>query len=142
MVKTVIYLHPYDNNHFCYTIADKINAPIIYIHAKNALIEFDNYDIVGFGVGINTGKNYSQIINFVEKLPNVQNKKAFIFSTNGISSEKRMTKEYKVLLDLLGNKEFSILNNFNADGFNMSSILKCIYEINSENSNFENCDND
>jgi hypothetical protein len=130
MAKPVIYLHPYDNRNLCYTIADKIKAPIIFIHAKNALADFDSYDIIGFGVGIDTAKNYSQVLKFVENLPNVQNKKAFIFSTTGITSEKRMEKDYVALLNLLKDKGFVIINDFNQKGFNASSILKCISEMN------------
>jgi hypothetical protein len=133
MVKPVIYLHPHDDEKLCYTIADKINAPIIYIHAKNALIDFDSYDIIGFGVGIDTSKNYLQLLKFVESLPNVQNKKTFIFSTTGISSEKRMKNDYSTLLNLLENKGFEIINDFNSEGFNTRSILKCISEMNNAN---------
>jgi hypothetical protein len=132
MVKSVIYIHPYDDKKLCCTIAEKIDAPIIYIHAKNALINFDSYDIIGFGVGIDTEKNYPQLLKFVESLPNVQNKKAFIFSTTGITSEKRMVKDYITLLNLLENKGFVIINDFNSKGFNTSSILKCITEMNNE----------
>ena len=132
MVKSVIYLHPYDNEGLCNTIAEKISAPIIYIHAKNALIDFDSYEIIGFGVGIDTAKNYSQLLKFVENLPSVQNKKAFIFSTVGITSEKRMEKDYVKILDLLKNKGFTIINDFTQKGFNASSILKCISEINNK----------
>jgi hypothetical protein len=132
MIKSVIYLHPYDGTGLCNTIADKIEAPIIYIHAKNALLEFDSYEIIGFGVGIDTAKNYSQLLKFVENLPSVQNKKAFIFSTIGITSEKKMEKDYAKILDLLKNKGFTVINDFNQKGFNGSSILKCISEINNE----------
>jgi hypothetical protein len=133
MVKPVIYLHPHDDKNLCYTIADKISAPVIFIHAKNALINFDSYDVIGFGVGFDTSKSYPQLLKFVENLPNAQNKKAFIFSTIGITSERRMTKDYVALLDLLRGKGFVIINDFNEKGFNTSSILKCISEINNEN---------
>jgi len=131
MVKPVIYIHPYDNRNLCYKIADKIKASIINIHAKSALIDFESYDIFGFGVGYDTGKNYPQLLKFVENLPNVENKKAFIFSTIVITSEKRMEKDYEKLLNLLKAKGFVIINDFNAKGFNTSSILKCISEMDS-----------
>jgi hypothetical protein len=129
MVKSVIYMHPYDNIKLCVTIADEINAKVFFIHAKNALTDFDTYNIIGFGVGYDSSKKYLQLLKFVEKLPNVENKNAFIFSTIGISSEKRMLKDYAVLLNLLENKGFTIINDFNNKGFNTSSILKCISEV-------------
>jgi hypothetical protein len=50
MVKSLIYLHPYEGHNLGYRIADKIKAQVIFIHAKNALTDFDTYDIIGFGV--------------------------------------------------------------------------------------------
>jgi hypothetical protein len=142
MGKSVIYINGYDylsNQDICNTIAIKINAQIIYINAKNALMEFNAYDLIGFGVGINSGNHYKQILEFVGNLPNVQNKKAFIFCTSGIiHSEKHMIRDYKELLNLLENKGFVIMNDFNLKGFNTGNILKCINEINKDNQNKKN----
>ncbi|GBU28936.1 hypothetical protein R84B8_02498 [Treponema sp. R8-4-B8] len=132
MGKTAIYLHPYDDANLCNRIAEKINATKIYIHAKKALIDFESYNIIGLGVGIDTTKRYQQLLKFVENLPNVQNKKAFIFLTTGLTSEKRMEKDYEKILNLLKNKGFEIINDFNQKGFNTTSILKCISEMNNE----------
>jgi len=135
MAKSVIYLHPYEDHTLGYTIADKINAQVIFIHAENALSNFDTYDVIGFGVGMDTGKKYKQLIKFIEKLPNVKNKKTFIFTTRRITSEIRMKKDYEIILNLLGNKGFTIINDFNTKGFNTISILKCIDEMNSSDGN-------
>jgi len=130
MAKSVIYLHPYDRTDLCCRIADKINASAFYINAKNALTDFDTYDVIGFGVGMDSSIKYQQLLKFVEKMPNVQNKKAFIFTTRGLTSETRMEKDYEAILNLLRNKGFEIMNDFNTKGFNTGSILKCIAEIN------------
>jgi len=132
LVKSVIFINGHDylsNQDICNAISAKLNSPIIYIHSKKALMEFDIYDVMGFGIGINIGNRYQGMLKFVEKLPNVQNKKAFIFSTNKISSDKNMKKDHETLLNLLENKGFAIINDFNCKGFNTSNILKCINDL-------------
>jgi len=46
--------------------------------------ELGQYDLVGFGSGIDSDKHYKEILDFADKLPRVINKKAFVFSTSGI----------------------------------------------------------
>jgi hypothetical protein len=58
-------------------------------------------------------------------------KKVFIFQTRQITSKIKMKKDYEPILNLLENKRFTIINDFNTKGFNTISILKCIDEINS-----------
>jgi len=43
-----------------------------------------------------------------------------------------MKHDYELLLNLLENKGFEIMNDFNTKGFNTISILKCIAEINNQ----------
>jgi len=84
---------------------------------------------------MDTSKKYRQLIKFIEELPNVQYKKTFIFTTRRITSEIRMKKDYEIILKLLENKGFTIINDFNVKGFNTISILKCIVEMNSSDGN-------
>ena len=42
-----------------------------------------NYDLVGFGSGVYFGKLHKVLLEFADKIPQVVNKKAFIFSTSG-----------------------------------------------------------
>jgi flavodoxin len=51
----------------------------------NGLFE---YDLIGFGSGIYFGKHHKVLLDFAEKVPQVTNKKAFIFSTSGQTGEK------------------------------------------------------
>jgi flavodoxin len=44
--------------------------------------ELQNYDLVGFGSGIDSGKNYKELLDFAERLPKVTDKKVFVFSTS------------------------------------------------------------
>ena len=137
MSKAIIFLYSYHHKNtqkIGDAIAAKINATVVDINNNVETVVLENYDLIGFGSGIDSGRHYPQMVKYVENLPDVQNKKAFLFSTIGITSEKRMAKDYAALLELLKDKGFVIMNDFNTKGFNTSSILKCISEINNENS--------
>jgi flavodoxin len=41
--------------------------------------ELQDYDLMGFGTGIDSGKHYKQLLDFADQLPNADGKKAFIF---------------------------------------------------------------
>ena len=98
-------------------IAKKIDATIIDINNSPEPIELIDYDLVGLGAGIAGGKHYSQMLKYAEKLPKVQNKKAFIFSTSGGSSEKSASKNHKALREILQSKGFVVIDEFNCKGF-------------------------
>ena len=84
----------------------------------------ETYDLIGFGSGIDSGKHYPQMLKFVENLQNVNDKKAFIFSTSGLYSEKKMSKDHKTLRTILENKGFKIIGEFGCKGYNTNSVLK------------------
>ena len=111
-------------------IAEKINAKIIELNDKTDSKELESYDLVGFGAGIDSGKHYSQMLSFAENLQKVDNKKAFIFSTSGIYSDKKMSKDHKALRTILENKGFIITGEFGCKGFNTNSVLKYIGGMN------------
>ena len=85
-------------------IAGKINAKIIELDKNAETNELEAYDLIGFGAGIDSGKHYPQMLKFAENLQNVNNKKAFIFSTSGLYSDKKMSKDHKTLRTILENK--------------------------------------
>jgi flavodoxin len=80
------------------------------------------YDLVGFGSGISFGKHYKEILNFAAKLPNVADKKAFIFSTSG--SGGKTEQFHQLLRETLVNKGFDIAGEFNCAGFDTYGVLK------------------
>ena len=100
--------------------------------------ELQNYDLVGFGSGIDTGKNYRELLDFVDGLPQVTNKKAFIFSTSGmpigISGQQRLEeytrKCHTTLKETLQSKGYLIVDEFGCAGFNTNKFLKYFGGIN------------
>jgi flavodoxin len=86
--------------------------------------ELEQYSLIGFGAGIDSGKHYKEILDFADKLPLVSNKKAFIFSTSGVSNPKYKAKIHTSLRDILQSKGYIIVDEFNCHGFNTNSFLK------------------
>ena len=144
MEKSIIFLHSYhhmNTQKICTAIAIKINALIINVSDSQELIELDNYSIIGFGAGIDSAKHYPPMIEFVKNLPNVRNKKAFIFSTSAIYSVKKMIKDHKTLREILQSKGFIIVKEFSCKGFNTNSILKYLGGMNKGHPNIEDIKN-
>jgi flavodoxin len=140
MIKPIIFLFSYHHKNtqkIGNAIAEKINAEIIDINNTDKPIELDDYNLIGFGSGIDSGKHYPQLLEFVEKLAKVQNKKAFIFSTCGIYGSKKMVNDHKALRGILVNKGFEIIGEFSCKGFDTNSVLKYIGGLNKNRPNDE-----
>ena len=86
--------------------------------------ELNKYDLIGFGAGIDSGKHYSELLDFADALPQVIEKKAFIFSTSGMTGEKKLAKDHSPLREKLQSKGYLIVNEFQCKGFNTNSFLK------------------
>ena len=86
--------------------------------------ELQDYDLVGFGAGIDSGKHYKVLLDFADKLSQVDNKNAFIFSTAGLTGEKKLTKDHSTLREKLESKGYRIIDEFQCKGFNTNSFLK------------------
>ncbi len=86
--------------------------------------ELQKYDLVGFGAGIDSGKHYKVLLDYVEKLPQVDNKNAFIFSTAGVTVEKKLAKDHSTLREKLEAKGYRIVDEFQCRGFNTNVFLK------------------
>ncbi len=99
--------------------------------------ELEEFDLVGFGAGIDSGKHYKEMLGFADKLPKVNSKKAFIFSTSGVSNPKYKTKIHTALRDILTAKGYLIVDEFNCHGFNTNSFLKVFGGMNKGRPNEE-----
>ena len=82
------------------------------------------YDLVGFGAGIDRGKHYKVLLDLADKLPQVDNKNAFIFSTAALSGEKKLAKDHSTIKEKLESKGYLIVDEFQCKGFNTNSFLK------------------
>jgi flavodoxin len=107
--------------------------------------ELQNYDLVGFGSGIDTGENYTELLDFASKLPQVANKKAFVFSTSGmpvgVSGQQKVedytSKCHTTLKETLQSKGYTVVDEFGCAGFNTNKFLKYFGGINKGRPNKE-----
>ena len=107
--------------------------------------ELKQYDLVGFGAGIDSGRNYAELLDFADKLQQVTDKKAFIFSTSGMPVvvagggrlEEYARKCHATLREKLQSKGYSIVDEFSCAGFNTNKFLKYFGGINKGRPNVE-----
>jgi len=109
------------------TIATTLNAEMKTPQEINQN-DLASYDLVGFGSGIYFGKHHKVLLDFADKLLQVTNKKAFIFSTSG--RKNNMTKFHKQLKEKLQSKGFEIVNEFNCTAYDTYGPLKIIGGLN------------
>lgn len=102
-------------------IAENMNADVIKAKDMNVNILGD-YDLIGFGSGIYYGKLHKSIIEVVDSLPNVYNKKVFIFSTSG----QGKVKSNNSIGEKLKEKGFNIIGSFACKGYDTFGPFKLI----------------
>jgi len=109
--------------------------------------ELRQYELVGFGSGIDSGKHYKELLDFADNLPQVTNKKAFIFSTCGVPMKfmeldkteftRYVAKNHSSLRKKLQSKGYMIVDEFSCAGFNTNSFNKLFGGINKGRPNAE-----
>jgi flavodoxin len=82
------------------------------------------YDLIGFGSGIYDGEHHKTLLNFADKLAQLQNKKAFIFSTKEMGPVRLY---HKSLRNKLLERNFDIIGEFSCKGFIDYSLTKYIF---------------
>jgi flavodoxin len=80
----VVYSYHHNNTRKIAEIFGKVLNAQVKSPQQTSPDELPNYDLVGFGSGIDSGKNYKELLDFVTKLQQVTDKKAFVFSTSGM----------------------------------------------------------
>ncbi|RLI37602.1 flavodoxin [Candidatus Bathyarchaeota archaeon] len=103
--------------------------------------ELQEYSLIGFGSGIYDEKHHKTLLDLADKLSQVTNKKAFIFSTSGVSRkfaiDHSIDDPHTPLREKLQSKGYMIIDEFNCAGFNTNSFLKLFGGINKGKPNTE-----
>lgn len=102
-----------------------------------SLEEVQGYDLVGFGSGIYGDKHHRTLLELADKLPQVTDKKAFIFSTSAMMGKDKVAKDHMILKRNLQSKGYIIVDEFACKGFNTNSFLKYIGGMNKGRPNAE-----
>ena len=105
------------------TIGKVLGAPVLNPKEVKPS-DLGGYDLVGFGSGVYGGQHHASLLKLAEQLPQVSDKKAFLFSTGGISSARKAVEDHTKLRVILESKGYGIVDNFQCKGFNTNSFLK------------------
>jgi len=146
-LKSLIVVYSYHHNNtqkLAEVFAKALNAEVKSPQQTNPE-ELQEYDLVGFGSGIDSGKHYKVLLDFADKLPQVANKRALVFSTSGMpigvsgqqQLEKYIHKCHTTLKETLQSKGYTIVGEFGCAGFNTNKFLKYFGGINKGRPNRE-----
>lgn len=86
-----------------------------------------DYDLIGFGSGIYWGKHDKNLLDLVRGLPQVNGKKAFIFSTGGVQAGRIFNRRLRRRLVERG---FHLVGDFSCKGFDTAGLLRLIGGVN------------
>ncbi len=145
----VCYSYHHNNTQKVAEVMAKVFDAEIKTPQQTNPIELGNFDLVGFGSGIDSGKNYPDLLEFADRLPQVAGKKAFIFSTSGmpvgVSGQGRLenyvSKCHTALKAILESKGYSVVAEFGCAGYNTNKFLKWFGGINKGRPNAEDLKN-
>ena len=99
--------------------------------------ELQEYTLIGFGSGIYSGKHHKLLLDLADTLPQVTNRKAFVFSTSAMSGKAKVAKDHSLLREKLQSKGYMIVDEFSCKGFNTNSFLKYFGGMNKGRPNAE-----
>ena len=103
--------------------------------------ELQDYGLIGFGSGIYGEKHHKLLLDLADELPQVTNKKAFIFSTSAIMGKDKVAKDHSLLREKLQSKGYVIVDEFACKGFNTNSFMKYFGGMNKGRPNAEDLKN-
>jgi flavodoxin len=92
--------------------------------------DLERYDLIGFGSGIYDAKHHLAILDLADRLPMVNGKMAFIFSTSAIMGERKVAGDHSALREKLSGKGYRIVDEFACKGYNTNSFLKYLGGMN------------
>jgi flavodoxin len=142
-MKSIIIVHSYHHGNtekIAYAIAEELNADVLTVPDINAE-KLHEYDLIGFGAGIDSGKHYKPMLDFAKQLPKASGSKAFIFSTVGVTGKNKIARDHETLRQILHKKGYDIVAEFGCKGYNTNSILKCFGGINKGRPNDDDLNN-
>jgi flavodoxin len=128
-VKSLIVCYSFHHNNTL-KVAEAM-AKVLYAQVKTPQEtnpeEPQQFDLVGFGSGIYGEKHHESLLELADKLPQVTDKKVFIFSTSFVCVDslffgKVTSKFHTALREKLQSKGYTVVGEFNCKGFNTNRI--------------------
>jgi flavodoxin len=101
--------------------------------------KLQEYGLIGFGSGIYGAEHHKLLLDLADKLPQVTNRRAFIFSTS--ANLEPLSKNHRSLREKLQSKGYTIVDEFTCAGFNTNSFMKYFGGMNKGRPNAEDLKN-
>jgi flavodoxin len=95
------------------------------------------YDLVGFGSGIYGAKHHKFVLDLADELPQVTDRKAFIFSTSAMMGKEKVAEDHSTLREKLESKGYIVIDEFACRGFNTNSFIRFFGGMNKGRPNAE-----
>ena len=114
MKSLVVYasIHHQNTEKVATVIAAELEANLLSVFQAHP-DALATYDLIGFGSGIYGRKFHKTLTQFVEALPSVTEKRAFVFTTSGAGA----TAVHGSFKELLANRGFSVVGDFSCKGW-------------------------
>ena len=103
--------------------------------------ELQDYGLIGFGSGIYGAKHHESLLHLADRLLQVADGKAFLFSTSGITGEEKAADDHSALREKLVSKGYTVIDEFQCVGFNTNSFLNLFGGMNKGRPNAEDLNN-
>jgi flavodoxin len=110
-------------------MANVLDAELVQPKQADAA-KLEQYDLIGFGSGVYFGRHHASLLDFVDRLPTVRAKKAFIFSTSGLRKIPFLHDFDRSLKEKLLRKGFDVVGEFSCRGFDTSRAAMILGGIN------------
>jgi len=110
-------------------MANVLDASLLQIRQADASM-LERYNLIGFGSGIYFGKHHQSLLDFVDNLPMLTNKKAFIFSTSGLRKIRFVHDFDRPLKERLQQKGLNIIGEFSCRGLDTYRATRLVGGIN------------
>lgn len=138
MKALIIYISVHHGNteRVAKVMANILDADLLEMKQVDASM-LEQYDLIGFGSGIYFGKHHKSLLDFVDMLPMLRNKKAFIFSTSGLRKIQFIHNFDKPLKEKLQRKDFDIIGEFSCRGLDTYRATKLVGGVNRGRPNAE-----
>jgi flavodoxin len=131
-----ISMHHGNTKKVAEVIAVSLAADLLQVGEADAGM-LGQYDLIGFGSGVYFGKHHRTLLDFVDTLPVLTNKKAFVFSTSGLRRIRVVHDFSKPLRTRLQHKGFNIVGEFFCRGLDTFGATMIVGGINRDRPNEE-----
>jgi len=138
MKALIIYISVHHGNteRVAKVMANILDADLLQVKQADVSM-LEQYGLIGFGSGIYFGRHHESLLDFVDKLPKLRNKKAFIFSTSGLRKIPFVHNFDKPLKEKLQRKGFDIIGEFSCRGLDTYRATRLVGGVNKGRPNAE-----